>query len=75
MYIYTERKCLIYHEAIGALVITERAHRQDINVWVCSYIFVYIKHVDVIIYVSQNAKAGNVFETTCSSKKLNIVCR
>ena len=38
------------------------------------------KYVNVTIYLSQNAKSGNVFETTqcyksCSSRKLNIACK
>ena len=42
MYTYTECKCLIYHETIGGLVRTERAHRQYINICLYSYIFVYM---------------------------------
>ena len=36
------RKCLIYHETIGGLVITGRAHRQYINMCLYLYIFVYV---------------------------------
>ena len=35
VYINTDRKCLIYHEAIGGLVITGLAHHLYINI--CIY--------------------------------------
>ena len=45
------------------------------------YIYLYIyKYIDVTLYLSLNAKAEKVLETThyykrCSSRKLHVACR
>ena len=71
---------MIYYEAIGRLVLTGKVHCLYINICIYLYIYLYIyKYIDVTLYLSQNAKAEKVFETTqyykrCSSRKLNV-CR
>ena len=81
IYIYTGRKYVIYHEFIGGLVKTVTARCMYLNIFIHLYIYLYIyKYIDVTLYLSQNMKAGKVFETTqyygrCSSRKLNVVCR
>ena len=72
---------MIYYEAIGRLVLTGKVHCLYINICIYLYIYLYIyKYIGFTLYLTQNAKAEKVFETTqcykrCSSRKLIVVCR
>ena len=55
IYIYIGRKCMIYHGAIGGLVITERGHCLDINICIFIYLYIYLcmyKYIDVTLCLS-----------------------